>query len=118
MNKLKFLLVITIALFSFNAVSAQATKKKAPVKAKTAMHYRCPMKCEGDKTYHKNGKCPVCDMQMKSVKASTAHAAYQCPMKCEGKKSYSKAGKCPVCNMDMKKMDHSKMDHSKMDHKM
>ncbi len=68
------------------------------------MHYQCPMKCEGGKTYHKNGKCPVCKMQMKPVKASVAHATYQCPMKCEGEKTYAKAGKCPVCGMALTKV--------------
>jgi Cu2+-exporting ATPase len=26
--------------------------------------YSCPMKCEGDKTYSKPGKCPVCNMNL------------------------------------------------------
>ena len=111
---------MAIAIFSFSAADAQTTKKKAQTKsAKTEMHYQCPMKCEGDKTYHKNGKCPVCNMQMKPVKASAAHTtAYQCPMKCEGEKTYAKAGKCPVCNMDLKDLHAKKTDdkHKGHDH--
>ncbi len=96
---------MAIAIFSFSAADAQTTKQKVrSKKAKIAMHYQCPMKCEGDKTYHKNGKCPVCNMQMKAVKASVA-TAYQCTMKCEGDKTYAQAGKCPVCEMDLKKLD-------------
>ena len=72
------------------------------------MQYQCPMKCEGEKTYSKNGKCPVCNMQMKAVKASVATAAYQCTMKCEGDKTYTAAGKCPVCQMNLKKVDAKK----------
>jgi Cu2+-exporting ATPase len=30
--------------------------------------YQCPMKCEGEKTYDKPGKCPMCQMDMKEVK--------------------------------------------------
>ena len=80
MNKLKMILVMVIAIFSFSAVNAQTTKNKSKAKkSMAAMQYQCPMKCEGEKTYAKNGKCPVCNMQMKAVKNSTA--AYQCSMK-------------------------------------
>ncbi len=29
--------------------------------------YQCPMKCEGDKTYDKEEKCPKCNMDVKKV---------------------------------------------------
>ncbi|WP_423127555.1 heavy metal-binding domain-containing protein [Gaoshiqia sp. Z1-71] len=29
--------------------------------------YRCPMKCEGQKTYDAPGRCPVCGMYLKPV---------------------------------------------------
>ncbi len=29
--------------------------------------YRCPMKCEGEKTYDKPGKCPVCGMALRKI---------------------------------------------------
>ena len=32
------------------------------------VEYQCPMKCEGDKTYHAPGSCPVCKMDLKEVK--------------------------------------------------
>lgn len=32
--------------------------------------YQCPMKCEGDKVYHEEGKCPKCKMDLKEVEAS------------------------------------------------
>ncbi|MCB9170122.1 MAG: hypothetical protein H6594_07215 [Flavobacteriales bacterium] len=34
-----------------------------------AVMYRCPMRCEGDKTYPKAGKCPSCGMPMREVKS-------------------------------------------------
>jgi len=30
--------------------------------------YQCPMKCEGEKTYYKPGKCPVCKMNLQLIK--------------------------------------------------
>ena len=30
--------------------------------------YACPMKCEGDKTYSKEGSCPKCKMDLRSTK--------------------------------------------------
>lgn len=105
MKHLKYLLMAFVALCLTTSLHAQTTKKKIKAKKeKTAMHYQCPMKCEGEKTYHKNGKCPVCKMQMKPVKAIIALAKYQCPMKCEGDKVYTKEGRCPVCNMELKKV--------------
>jgi hypothetical protein len=32
------------------------------------VEYQCPMKCEGEKTYHAPGACPVCKMDLKEVK--------------------------------------------------
>ena len=29
--------------------------------------FECPMKCEGDKTYHAPGNCPVCNMKLVAV---------------------------------------------------
>ncbi|MAT39753.1 MAG: hypothetical protein CL946_09140 [Ectothiorhodospiraceae bacterium] len=29
--------------------------------------YYCPMKCEGEKTYDKQGSCPVCGMDLEKV---------------------------------------------------
>ena len=29
--------------------------------------YQCPMKCEGDKMYDKEGKCPKCGMDLKKM---------------------------------------------------
>lgn len=35
--------------------------------ATAEVHYQCPMKCEGDKTYDQPGKCPVCGMDLVAV---------------------------------------------------
>jgi len=103
MKQLKVVLSLVMAVFCFTAVNAQSTKSKV-TKAATKTVYQCPMKCEGEKTYKKAGKCPVCSMKLKATKPA-ATLAYQCPMKCEGEKTYDKAGKCPVCGMNLKKKE-------------
>lgn len=44
-------------------------------KAEIAMNdaYICPMGCEGDKTYDKEGACPVCKMNLKKVEGESDH---------------------------------------------
>ncbi len=69
-----------------------------------ATTYQCPMKCEGEKTYHEPGSCPVCKMDLKPIEVPKS-VAYQCPMKCEGEKTYSEPGSCPVCKMDLKPVE-------------
>ena len=44
--------------------STEAAKKEEMA----MVEYQCPMKCEGDKTYHEPGACPVCNMDLKEVK--------------------------------------------------
>jgi hypothetical protein len=36
-------------------------------KVSAAKTYACPMHCEGEKTYTKAGKCPVCKMELQEV---------------------------------------------------
>ena len=100
MKQFKIILSMAIAVFCFTAVNAQSAKTKNKTVVTDTVVYQCPMKCEGDKSYDKAAKCPVCNMNLKAVSKPVA-AVYQCPMKCEGDKTYNKAGKCPVCNMNL-----------------
>lgn len=110
MKHLKVLLTMAIAVFSLTALNAQPTKTKAKNSVSVADSvYQCPMKCEGDKTYSKAGKCPKCNMNLKAKVPPVAKVQYQCPMKCEGEKAYSKEGKCSVCNMALKKIKTEKV---------
>ena len=116
MKHLKVLLTMAIAVFSFTALNAQTTKpimKNSNTVADSV--YECPMKCEGEKTYNKAGKCPVCNMKLKPIPQPAA-ISYQCPMKCEGDKTYSKEGKCPVCNMALKKVKTKKVNENQDGH--
>ena len=80
--------------------------------------YFCPMECEGEKLYFKQGKCPVCGMFLAPIeereeireKAKNTEnqkvnldkiGEFYCPMFCEGDKTYSKNTGCPVCGMDL-----------------
>ncbi len=40
---------------------------KESMSSDMAKGYMCPMKCEGDKTYDKAGKCPKCGMELEKV---------------------------------------------------
>ena len=103
MKQIRIILSMAIAVFCFTAVNAQSTKTKSKAPTADTVVYQCPMKCEGDKTYDKAGKCPKCNMNLKAV-SKPVTAIYQCPMKCEGDKTYDKAGKCPKCNMNLAKV--------------
>ena len=85
--------------------------------------YYCPMECEADKVYFKQGeRCPVCKMYLvpieeklaKNPNHKPAYSAtnlpanfkdnigkHYCPMFCEGDKVYDEKGECPVCHMDL-----------------
>ena len=80
--------------------------------------YFCPMECEGEKLYFKQGKCPVCGMylapieereEIRAKSKSTENqkvnldkiGEFYCPMFCEGDKTYPKNTGCPVCGMDL-----------------
>ena len=62
--------------------------------------YYCPMFCEGEKVYDKDGHCPVCGMDL--VKAPDLNAAkirYTCSMHSEIVQD--QPGDCPICGMDL-----------------
>ena len=59
------------------------------------------MHCEGDKTYSKEGNCPVCGMDLVEEQnlSSTSSEQWTCPMHPEIVKD--QAGACPLCGMDL-----------------
>lgn len=60
--------VISIFVMLFVLVSCNNGAKTL---AKNETAYACPMKCEGDKTYHKEGSCPVCKMDLLALASMT-----------------------------------------------
>ncbi|MBL4625064.1 MAG: hypothetical protein JKY42_07990 [Flavobacteriales bacterium] len=74
-------LAVVFAIGSFTLVSCGGDKKvevqeeqvngeethEHDTATKEHKHYQCPMKCEDDKLYEEEGKCPVCGMDIKEV---------------------------------------------------
>ena len=152
MKTQKLVLAMAISLFSYTATMAQMhnhskmkTDDAAKIKMDDKTMYACPMKCEDEKTYENEGKCPKCGMNLTknevvqksdSKKKSCCAAAegkkhkcgmkigkadekkqssYSCPMKCEGDQTYVKAGDCPECGMNLKATKKEE-DHSGHNH--
>ena len=61
--------------------------------------YYCPMHCEGDKMYNKEGDCPVCGMDLVQQASVSKSSKYTCPMHPEIIED--KPGNCPICGMDL-----------------
>jgi len=49
--------------------SKMKSDSKESMSTDMAAAYICPMKCEGDKTYDKAGKCPKCGMNLNKIEA-------------------------------------------------
>ena len=63
MRNSKYVLIIFAVLVSL--VSCNPKKANTDDRANT---YRCPMKCEGDKSYESSGSCSVCKMDLALAK--------------------------------------------------
>jgi len=69
-------IISTLAMASILAVAISSCSSSTEHKQDTttpeqqASLYQCPMQCEGDKTYDKPGKCPVCGMDLAPVETS------------------------------------------------
>ncbi|EJL73130.1 heavy metal translocating P-type ATPase [Chryseobacterium populi] len=96
--------------------------------------YYCPMECEGDKVYFKQGeRCPVCNMYLVPIEEKLAKdphhkpayspgnlpenfkdniGKYYCPMFCEGDKVYDEKGDCPVCHMHLEEITEGLVNKS------
>lgn len=61
----KHVIILLLAIISFG--SCKESEKKETEK----IAYQCPMKCEGEKIYHKEGSCPICKMDLRPIASST-----------------------------------------------
>ncbi len=69
MKKIPNILLFTTCLITLAACNDSNVKSKSgttdSATAQGHQHsYRCPMNCEGGKTYEKPGKCPICGMDL------------------------------------------------------
>lgn len=100
--------------------------------------YYCPMECEGEKVYFKQGgRCPVCNMFLVPIEEKLAKdpnfkptfsktnlpeafsnhiGNYYCPMFCEGDKNYDEKGDCPVCHMHLEEITDDLVKNSVINH--
>ncbi|RKE80448.1 copper-transporting P-type ATPase [Epilithonimonas arachidiradicis] len=97
--------------------------------------YYCPMECEGEKLYFKQGRCPVCNMFLVPIEERGDHknkpetysktnlpesfkdkiGDYFCPMFCEGDKTYESDSGCPVCHMHLEEITEDLVRSQKLD---
>ncbi|MCD9854644.1 copper-translocating P-type ATPase [Epilithonimonas sp. JDS] len=86
--------------------------------------YYCPMECEGEKLYFKQGRCTVCNMFLVPIEEREDQrnkpktysktnlpesfkdkiGEYFCPMFCESDKTYESDSGCPVCHMHLEEI--------------
>lgn len=100
--------------------------------------YYCPMECEGEKVYFKQGeRCPVCNMYLVPIEEKLAKdpnfkptfsktnlpenfknhiGDYYCPMFCEGDKTYDEKGDCPICHMHLEEITEGLVKNSVSNH--
>lgn len=60
---MKRLLIVSSLLISTSIGTVQCTSGENDSQS---AEYQCPMECEGDKTYTKEGTCPICNMDLAS----------------------------------------------------
>lgn len=69
-------IIIAIIILSSIVFSSCKTEKTAPQKEEVVTEkvaYQCPMKCEEEKTYDKEGTCPVCKMKLREKSTESEH---------------------------------------------
>jgi Cu+-exporting ATPase len=87
-------------------------KKDSIFPVNTSGKYYCPMHCEGEKLYDKEGDCPVCGMNLEKVhELNNVKALFTCPMHPEVIKD--QPGSCPICGMDLVPMEPSDSEDQK-----
>jgi len=82
-----------------NTLHAATGKTADKQNVKGSGVFYCPMHCEGDKTYDKQGDCPVCGMDLVEQPATQKATQYTCSMHPEIIKD--QPGACPICGMDL-----------------
>lgn len=112
------------------------TQVKPQERVSPSSVYYCPMECEGEKVYFKQGeRCPVCKMYLFPIEEKTGFKQqatysktnlpenfnhkiddYYCPMFCEGDKTYPQAGDCPVCHMHLEQITKDLLENGYSDH--
>jgi hypothetical protein len=69
------ILMLSLCLAAFSLTfsgccSGEKKNENKETKAIAQAGYKCPMKCEGEKTYDKPGKCPKCGMDLEKLETA------------------------------------------------
>ncbi len=64
MKTSSYIITLFVALLSFASCK---NKTESNNRKEEIALYQCPMKCEGEKTYHEPGSCPICKMDLKLI---------------------------------------------------
>ena len=114
MKKVMFVMLcaMVLSIVGINQVQSQVVKdqvkKEMPAVKATKVIYTCTM--HPVIVSFKEGKCPVCKMDLVKKEISTkdlAKLVYTCPM--HSIVMSAKPGKCPICKMDLVKKTAMKM---------
>ncbi|MEO7175530.1 MAG: heavy metal translocating P-type ATPase, partial [Saprospiraceae bacterium] len=89
----------TYGIGMLNETMEEKPKEKHISKPGTGGKYYCPMHCEGDKMYDKEGNCPVCGMDLVQEASAAQSPKYTCPM--HPQIIEDAPGSCPICGMDL-----------------
>ncbi len=94
-----------------NEVMQEKPKIKPSSTLNSNGKYYCPMHCEGDKIYDKDGDCPVCGMDLVKQPSLTQKTQYTCPM--HPQIIEDQQGSCPICGMDLVPMQPTGTEEDK-----
>jgi len=70
---MKLLKTVLLSIFLVLACISCKNEKTNTIEQSSVV-YQCPMKCEGEKTYAKEGSCPVCNMDIKAISTTNTKA--------------------------------------------
>lgn len=80
MKKLVFVFSAVFAIAALTVSCSNNSSNKNDVTEKEGAHahsYRCPMNCEKGKTYDKEGRCPVCGMNLEHYDGTDSDHTYK-----------------------------------------
>jgi transcription initiation factor IIE alpha subunit len=114
MKAIKMLMMAALTIVSVSLFAQDSTKHKSKMQKMEQMKYSCHMKCEGEKTYDKPGKCPKCGMDLTKSKKEQMKMevmkTYTCPMHPDV--TSDKPGKCSKCGMALKEKETAVVAYS------